>query len=152
MLAQRGEAGYIQRIMSKNVRFFLFRLTLIAFLFSAVVPFFAVYELPQTDSQQETLASLFGDKILICTENGFEWMSLADAQGGKLPHKRDSHLKCAMCFVTAKGGSHHQLSPVVLALDVPLGKALRQHFVSSASVVEGIYQRPSAPRAPPAIV
>jgi hypothetical protein len=138
--------------MSKNARLFLFRFTLIAFLFSAVVPFFAVYELPQSHSEQEELASLFGDQILICTEKGFEWISLADAQGGKLPHKRDSHLKCAMCFVTAKGGSHHQLSPLVLALDVPLGKELRQHFAPSAAVVDSIQQRPAAPRGPPAIV
>lgn len=138
--------------MPTSTRIFLFRLTLVAFLFSAVVPFFAVYELPESPAQQEQLAGLFGEKILICTEKGFEWVALDDLRHGKHQPTPDSHLKCAMCYVSSKGGAHHQLGPAALALDMPLGQALRVHFAYRDGLSLMPVERPANPRAPPAFV
>lgn len=138
--------------MLTHARRMLFRFTLIAFLFSAVVPFFAVYELPEDHAQQAELASIFGDRILICTENGFEWVSLADLRQGEHQPHADSHLKCGLCYFTAKGGAHHQLSAVALSLDVPLNRALREHFPYAAPVLTPVFLQTVASRAPPVLV
>lgn len=144
--------AYDLHTMPKTLRLFLFRCTLLAFLFSAVVPFFAVYDLPQAQASQAELASLFGEKILICSDRGFEWVSVADLQQGKHIPKTDSHLKCALCYVASKGGAHHQLSPVVLALDMPLGQSLRLHFSTHDALTVDQPERLTTPRAPPAFV
>lgn len=138
--------------MSHAVRLFLLRCTLIAFFIGALVPFYAVYDLPQSHSEQAEMASIFGDKILICTERGFEWMRLSDVP--QTPHSPapEKHLKCAMCYMASKGGVHHQLSPVLLALGLPQGAALRVHFAYQSPVADTIHHHAAAPRAPPAFM
>lgn len=78
----------------------LVRLLLIAFVFNALLPFFAVYQAPAAGA---AFSSVFGDKVLLCTGDGFKLVSaneLADQK--KTP---DSHKKyqCALCFVSAHG-------------------------------------------------
>lgn len=143
-------ARYDHPIMTKHVRALLFRFALIAFLFSAVVPFFAVYDLPGSPAEQERLAQLFGEKILICSEKGFEWVRLADIGQGEHQPKPDSHLKCALCYVASKGAAHHPLSSV--ALDMPRGRVLRLHSPLVDTATGRLSERPANPRAPPAFV
>lgn len=53
-------------------------LLLIAFLVNVTLPYAVSYVAPQATSEQvadQELASLLGDKILICTSEGFKWVS-----------------------------------------------------------------------------
>lgn len=82
---------------------------ILAFLVNVMLPFFATYSLPVNSSESLTktqLSSLFGDKILICTENGFEWVSIKDIESGKVPDTH-SDIKCPVCFVA--GNNHKAL-------------------------------------------
>lgn len=85
-------------------------LTFIAFLLNVTLPFFAVYDfsriIASTQTENEQNASLFGDKILICTEDGFKFVSVEDLQDGKELPKKHPQYQCAMCYVSAHGTKH----------------------------------------------
>ncbi len=74
-------------------------ITLIAFLLNVMLPFFAVYNVEHPSLAKE-MASLFGEKILICTGDGFKWVKLADLESGKEKHN-PSHYKCPLCYIAA---------------------------------------------------
>ncbi len=75
-----------------------------------MLPFYAIYDIPQAlaseqlDANQN--ASLFGEKILICTAEGFKLVSLADLQSGKEQPQKHPQYKCALCYVAAHGTNH----------------------------------------------
>lgn len=131
------------------LRKFIGQLTLIAFLFGAVVPFFAVYESQLQNAESAELAALYGEKIFICTENGFEWVDVADVASGKHNPKRKSHVECALCVVNGGGGKIAQLPPVVLAIAPYSAQELRLHFALAPAHVTEHETTPSIPRAPP---
>lgn len=65
-------------------------LMLIAFLWSAVSPLFVSYAKTPDES-------VFGERILICTAKGFEWVKVGEAsEDGS--GKEERHLKCALCY------------------------------------------------------
>ena len=72
---------------------------LLAFVFNLLLPFFATYSLPAQADQQVSLASLLGDKILICTTEGYKWVSLAELQDEEPVPVVDEHYKCPLCFL-----------------------------------------------------
>jgi hypothetical protein len=143
------QGGYDHGMQQNGCRNW-WRFTLVAFVFSAIMPFFALYggQIAHADSAQ--LQSLYGEKVFICTEQGFEWVKVADLQHGNHAPKPNSHFKCALCFVGAKGAKHTQLAPIELALgNVHAKTALREHFAYNHPVTHGLSHRPSVPRAPP---
>lgn len=75
----------------------------VAFLAHTLTPFFAVYNLSAVTAETKQLASLFGEKILICTGDGFKWVSLADLQNGKENPKPHPDYKCPLCYVASHG-------------------------------------------------
>jgi hypothetical protein len=79
-------------------------LTAIAFLINVMLPFYAVYNIPQASAKEAS--SLFGDKILICTADGFKWFSWQDLQSGKEQPKPHSQFKCPVCYVAVHGVKH----------------------------------------------
>ncbi len=86
---------------------YIFLVTLVAFLMNAILPFFAVYNLT-TDHRAELgnsaeVSSLFGDKVLICTEDGFRWVSWEDIESGKENPEPHQEYKCPLCYVAANG-------------------------------------------------
>lgn len=87
-------------------------LTLIAFVMSVMLPFFAVYDVQQALASQpselssEEMSSLFGEKVLICTSDGFKWVSWEDLQNGKEQPKPHPQYQCALCYVAAHGAKH----------------------------------------------
>lgn len=89
---------------------------LIAFLLNVAMPFFAVYQVPQTP-QIGKLASVFGEKILICSGEGFKWVKLADLQSGKETPRPHANIKCPLCFI-ARHAQDMALLPVA-SLDLP---------------------------------
>lgn len=134
------------------MRHFLLQFSLLAFLFSAVVPFFALYDGQLANAEPSKLEALYGDEIFICTESGFQWVKVADLGQGKHTPKPDSHFECAMCYVNAGGAKVSQLAPMVLALSLHAGHELRLHFATTSTVFDGLEQTPSNPRAPPFVV
>lgn len=73
-----------------------------AFLLHALLPFFAVYQVP-TSQDAKNMASLFGDKVLLCTAEGFKLVSWKDLLNGKQEHKPHKQYQCALCYVAAHG-------------------------------------------------
>lgn len=97
--------------MTKPAKWLVATLAL-AIALSASLPFFAVHNPPAR------LASVFGEKILICSGDGFKWVTPADLQSGKekpAPHSGD---KCPLCYA-----ARHTL---VIAAAVPI-LALNYH-------------------------
>ncbi len=76
--------------------------TAAALLFQLLLPFFAVYRLPGS-SGPRGLASLFGDKVIICTADGFRLASWDELAKGKNHPKPHEQYQCALCYVAAHG-------------------------------------------------
>ncbi|MFW0777651.1 MAG: hypothetical protein ACN2B6_08035 [Rickettsiales bacterium] len=66
--------------------------------FNTLLPFFAFYQ-GQTEPSQ--LAKLFGDKVLICTSDGFQWVSWEDLKSGKIPVEQHKQFFCPACVIAA---------------------------------------------------
>lgn len=79
-------------------------LAFFAILLNAVVPFFAVYTTPHSASVEKT-PSTIGNKVLLCTLEGFRWVKLADLKTGKSPVP-NSHYKCPLCYLSVYGIAH----------------------------------------------
>lgn len=88
---------------------------LVAFLANAILPFFALYNPPATHEGIQRLASVFGDKILLCTGDGFKWVKLADLQSGKENPKPYHGYECPLCYAA----SHGLKSMAVAAVAIP---------------------------------
>lgn len=80
------------------------RITLLAFIFNIFLPFFAVHTITQAQAADNPteLSSLFGDKILVCTADGFKWMTWEELQKEGYPHHPDKPpYECAFCYIAA---------------------------------------------------
>ncbi len=82
-----------------NLRFSAI-VALLPYLFSILLPFFAAYHVPSAEAADNYFA--VDGKILICTVDGFEWLSLDDLADGSIPES-DEHLRCGLCLLTANG-------------------------------------------------
>ncbi len=130
----------------RNIRY-LSAITLIAFLFNAMLPFFAVYDL---DNAKASELSDPSQKILICTGEGFKWISLEDLQSGKESPKQNKDLKCPLCYFVLHG--KYTFTPYELAT--------QSVFYSTPLLFKGLENRlaktlfrssPYSSRAPPHI-
>ena len=75
--------------------------TITALLFGALLPFFAVYD-------NDALAAYEPDeKVLICTADGFKWLSRAELSDEN-PPREHPQFQCALCYVSAYGGDKIQ--------------------------------------------
>lgn len=144
-LRKAAEASIPFFIMKAALRTHFFRLTLAAFLVHALLPFFAVYDAIPLNTHE--IASVFGEKILICTENGFEFVSVDEL--GHQPAKPHTDYKCALCYVAAKGVKHTQLPAIEIALAQPAERSLTRHFAYRPPATRAMDDSPSIPRAPP---
>lgn len=86
----------------KPFRHLIARIALLALLLNAFIPFFATYHAGNVSPETQE-ASLFGDKVLLCTAEGFKWVKIADMQNGKTPR---SHYQCPLCYLAAHGLAH----------------------------------------------
>lgn len=121
---------------------------MIAFVLNAIVPFFAVYNLPTNDAQASELSSVFGEKILICTSDGFKWISLKDLQNGKDLPKHNSRYKCALCYVAHKTDKKLAASEVVASFIQPY--VVTYKFPPrSEHITHQSFDSTAHPRAPP---
>lgn len=81
-------------------------ITLLIFLLSSLLPFFAVYnfssygDIAEKEYISKEISSIFGSKILICTSEGFKWVSQEDLQNGSEKPTPHPKYKCAACYVS----------------------------------------------------
>jgi hypothetical protein len=83
----------------------------LALALSALLPFFAIY------NPSGHAVSAFGERILICSGDGFRWVKLSDLQNGRekpAPHSGD---KCPLCYMARHGVS---VMPVASAMPAPV--------------------------------
>ncbi|MGE0754720.1 MAG: hypothetical protein AB7L92_06130 [Alphaproteobacteria bacterium] len=72
---------------------------LLAFLMQCILPFFAVYDI-SAQAAGNTLA--VNGKVLICSAEGFKWVSLSDLQDAP-QQEHQSAYKCGVCYLAAHG-------------------------------------------------
>lgn len=85
-------------------RWFITSYAAASLLLQSLVPFYAVYQAPSLDAPH--MASLFGDKVLICSSEGFRlvsWEELLKGGGQRLPDEHHAKYQCALCYVAAHG-------------------------------------------------
>ncbi|TAE33149.1 MAG: hypothetical protein EAY65_05605 [Alphaproteobacteria bacterium] len=79
----------------------------VALLLHTLLPFYASYHVP-TSSDAQQLSSLFGDKVLLCTADGFKLFNWDDVLSGKEHPKPNTYYKCPLCYVAAHD---HAITP-----------------------------------------
>lgn len=126
--------------------------TLYAFIFSVLTPFFATYNTAAAANvDAKEMSSLFGDKVLICSSGGFKFVTWEELAAGK-HHDENQEFKCPLCYVAVHGVKANSLSNVI-ALAKPLSDAADTTIfrdVDSLKANALAYQRLS--RAPPSPV
>lgn len=123
------------------------RITLLAFLLNAVMPFFAVYDVASHQAFAKEISSLFGEKVLLCTADGFKWVKWEDLQSGKEKHNPASHHKCPLCYLAAHGVKN-LITPSAIALASVESSASR-YMVYDHRPADFCLQSPLHSRAPP---
>jgi len=81
---------------------FLLALALLAFVTNVLMPFYAVSGGLLSANFTANASSLFGEKILICTSAGYQWVSLSyfeDAPDTEPEDQHNSYLKCPLCYL-----------------------------------------------------
>lgn len=75
----------------------------LACLLQFTLPFHAVYAAPQYEAQASESA-LFGEKFLLCTSEGFKWVSWAELEESE--HKPAEHqdYECGLCVAASMFG------------------------------------------------
>lgn len=80
--------------------------TLMIFFMNTLLPFFAVYPLKVQESTggfTSAKAPAPGGKILICTSQGYKWITLKELEDEENKPGREKHYECALCFISAHG-------------------------------------------------
>lgn len=63
---------------------------------NTLLPFFATYS---STTPPSGLAALFGEKVLVCTGDGFVWVKWEDLASGKAPVKPHKSYFCPLCYI-----------------------------------------------------
>jgi hypothetical protein len=80
----------------------------LAIALSALLPSFAVH------NPSGHLSSVLGERILICSADGFKWVKLEDLQSGKEKPKPHSDDKCPLCYA-----ARHEAKAVAASWAIP---------------------------------
>ncbi len=128
-------------------------LTSVALLLNLMLPFFAVYHSQQASAapvSAESMATLFDEKVLICTSEGFKWVRWADIVDGSEPLSPHPQYQCALCYIAAHGISH-MLPSGVLEADMNLLSMhhSRNRFFSEHPIQTQLLPGSRLSRAPP---
>lgn len=126
-----------------------------AFLMHVLLPFFAVSHVTLANASADEspalneLSSLFGEKILICTVNGYEWVTWEELQKGEQQPQPHPQYECALCHIAAKDLKHIlAVAPLDVGHALPISKA--PAIVSyAAPVANNPFKANHPSRAPP---
>ncbi|MCE3232229.1 MAG: hypothetical protein K0R98_486 [Rickettsiaceae bacterium] len=133
--------------MKKSAHRYIVLITALAFIVNIMLPFYAIYSLPANDTKQ--LSSIFGDKVLICTSDGFKWFSWEDIQSGKEKPKTHEQIKCPVCYVAAHSTNHTFVAQNVEFLYSPEVELLKFRLSLNNNFISQISFSGKQSRAPP---
>jgi hypothetical protein len=103
---------------------------------------------PPVVSDNSGIESLFSDRILICTAEGFKYISLADFKKGGLPQGHDPRPHCPLCILTALALDKY--IPTVITLDFTRQTSIFAHYYDDAPLAaRSRLAHMRHPRAPP---
>ena len=119
------------------------------FFFNTTFPFLANYDPQSLKASTKEISSVFGDKILICTNDGFKWISTEDIQTGKEIPQKHKKYQCALCFITKNTSINSYLTiQLYTAVEFPPEKIYSPRpFLENYKDSDYLYSFPS--RAPP---
>ncbi len=125
---------------------------LIAIMLNALLPFYAISSLASVQAAENNEYSLtFGEKILICTDGGFKWVTKEELQDIDTTFDYGSHLKCPLCYVLAHGQSNLLPADEQAAIYVPTRAAAPKAISSFDLTISEIVLLGRFSRAPPVI-
>lgn len=110
-------------------------LTILAFVINAFVPFFAVYNIAAAQAAEQSDIQSFDEKILICTADGFKWVTWEELQQEETDHQTpdQKHYECPLCYVSA-----HGLKDFLPATAVIVTQKLSKEHTESAGYAETV--------------
>ncbi|MFT7144916.1 MAG: hypothetical protein ACI9TY_000580 [Alphaproteobacteria bacterium] len=88
----------MKRIFNSRTGIFI---ALFAFMTNVALPLFLLLTPLQfnSDDSEQQIASVFGDRILVCTTSGLRWVSLNKSQSENDPQTPHTQYKCALCYI-----------------------------------------------------
>lgn len=131
----------------QGIRHF-FLLTLIAFIMNAIIPFYAVYADGNNQSLADSPLAING-KILLCTSEGFQLVSLEDIEQNNLPAPHEG-FKCPLCYISAKHTKHITTQHSQTISYVPYHTYYHYSLITDDSSYTSIADYAHGCRAPPA--
>lgn len=120
---------------------------LAAFLMNVLLPFFAVYDLGHQDTK--ALSAVLGEKVLLCTPEGFKWVDLADIESGKQQPTSHPQFECALCVVAAHGFTSLTSDVGTQVVYTPLATPHHYNTALRATAPMQLHLRTVSSRAPP---
>jgi hypothetical protein len=123
---------------------------------NVLLPFYAVYTLPAANASDSAISTqhlnaLFGDKILICTEQGFQWVDVDALEKGEAKPPLHKQLKCPVCYASAFGVKDG-IVPLKPVIELRERVAVVQPFILADESFPPQWRGHSiASRAPPAL-
>lgn len=125
---------------------------LMAFVMNALSPFFAVYSTQSAQAaEQNALSAIFGEKTLICTPEGFKWVSWAELQDREHAPDPDKQFKCPLCYVAVYGTKDVLETASFALLPIPTGTACVDELVQLATLKQRLLLLGRFSRGPPSI-
>jgi len=68
----------------------------LALVFNLLLPFFASYGIGLAQASEQ---NPFGNKVLLCTSEGYKWVSLENLPGQAPAPDSSKHYECPLCFL-----------------------------------------------------
>lgn len=128
--------------------------TAIAFLFNTMLPFLAIYDLSQLQASEnsQAISPLLGNKVLICTSEGFKWVELKDLRDsaeepGEKPEPHPQ-VKCALCYLSINGIKFTAPDAAVAPVYIPNFKYVTS-YAPDIPLAGRLFVRAFRTRAPP---
>ncbi len=118
-------------------------------LLQVLLPFFATYQLPQAQGVAQ-LSKVLGEKILICSGEGFRWAKWEDLVNEKTKPQPHTKYKCPTCYVAAHNTFTAKAMPALHVPDAAVSTAHSPFFEISDIVPGDIRWSRLLNRAPPA--
>jgi len=118
---------------------------ILALFFNAISPLFISFANASTLATKD---SPFGDKILICTAEGFKYVNIEDFANGDYPQENDSRPHCPLCIInTVKTDKFIPTITTIKALKVTTTK-IHYHILGQVTSYRAAVNNIN-PRAPP---